>query len=81
MRTVSDLEQRLAHILIRQLRLPDDSVLEPDASLEDLGLDSLSRLSFIAAIEREFDVSVSDRDYETLETFGDALALLERLTR
>jgi acyl carrier protein len=71
----------LAVILVQQLRLPDNSCLTPDARLEDAGLDSLAMLSFIASIEREFDVSVSDRDYETLETFGDALALVDRLTR
>ena len=81
MRTVSDLEQRLSSLLTRQLRLLDESALTPNVTLEDAGLDSLGMLSFIAAIEREFNVSVSDRDYETLRTFGDALVLVDRLTR
>lgn len=80
MRTVWDLEQKLTLILVDQLRLPAESMLSPDARLEDVGLDSLGMLSFIASIEREFDVSVSDRDYESLETVGDVLALVRRLT-
>lgn len=51
------------------------------ALLEDVGLDSLGMLSFIASIERDFGVGISDRDYESLTTFGDAIGLVERLTR
>jgi acyl carrier protein len=75
------LERRLGVILVRQLKLQDESPLLPDASLSDIGLDSLGMLAFIASIEREFGVVVSDRDYEELETFGDAVELLERLSR
>jgi acyl carrier protein len=53
--------------------------LEAETALEEVGLDSLGMLAFIASIEREFGVSISDRDYETLETYGDALALVRRL--
>lgn len=81
MRTVSDLEQKLTAILVRQLRLPDGTTFSHDAELEDAGLDSLGMLSFIAGIERDFGVSISDRDYESLRSFGDAVALVERLTR
>lgn len=81
MRTVSELEQQLTSILIRQLRLAEDAALSHDTLLEDVGLDSLGMLGFIAAIERDFGVGISDRDYESLRTFGDAVALVERLTR
>lgn len=81
MRIVSQLEQSLTVILVRQLRLTEDTVLAHDTVLEDVGLDSLGMLSFIAGIERDFGVAISDRDYESLRTFGDAVALVERLTR
>jgi len=81
LRTVSDLEQRLTAILVRQLRLPDNAMFPHDAQLEDAGLDSLGMLAFIASIERDFGVSISDRDYESLRSFRDAVALVERLTR
>ena len=64
--------------MTRQLKLEDGSTLDPETSLSDAGLDSLGMLAFVASIEREFNVSVSDRDYEGLETFGDALALIRR---
>ncbi len=81
MRTVSELEQQLTAILVRQLRLPEDTSLSPETLLEDVGLDSLGMLSFIAGIERDFGVGISDLDYESLRTFGDAVVLVERLTR
>jgi len=79
--TAGTLERRLGAILVRQLKLADTSTLLPGASLSDVGLDSLGMLAFIAGIEREFGVSVSDRDYEELETFGDAITLVARLAR
>jgi acyl carrier protein len=79
--TADILERRLGVILVRQLKLADTSTLLPGASLSDVGLDSLGMLAFIASIEREFGVSVSDRDYEDLDTFGDAVALVGRLAR
>ena len=81
MRTSNPTHDALAAALVRQLRLPDGAVFTPDTVLDDVGLDSLGMLAFIAAIERDFSVSISDRDYESLRTFGDALALVERLTR
>lgn len=48
--------------------------------LEDVGLDSLGMLSFIASIERDFNVGISDHDYESLTTFGDAIGLVDRLS-
>ena len=80
--TAADLvEHRLAAILVNQLKLPDEAVLAPDALLSDIGLDSLGMLAFVAGLEREFGVTISDRDYEALETFGDAFALVTRLVR
>jgi acyl carrier protein len=77
----SAIEQKLTAILTRQLRLAEDAVPDNDTLLEDVGLDSLGMLAFIASIERDFGVGISDRDYESLRTFGDAVALVERLTR
>ena len=81
MRAASLVEQRLSTILVRQLRLPEGTAFDPGMPLEDAGLDSLGMLAFIASIERDFGVGVSDRDYESLRCFGDAVALVERLTR
>ena len=81
MQTSDALQDRLAVILVRQLKLEVEPSFGPDVSLSDLGLDSLGMLAFIASLEREFDVSISDEDYETLDTFGDALTLVGRLTR
>ena len=71
-----DLELTLAGIIIQQLRLPPDTTISDSNNLEDLGLDSLGMLAFIACIEREFGVGVSDEAYEGLVTFGDALTLV-----
>ncbi|HWC30872.1 MAG TPA: acyl carrier protein [Dehalococcoidia bacterium] len=81
MNTADIVEGRLCVLLTRQLKLEDRSSLAWDVPLSDIGLDSLAMLAFIAGLEREFDISVSDRDYEGLETFGDAVSLVTRLSR
>ena len=81
MTTAETLDRRLVAILTRQLRLDGGTSFLSTVNLSDLGLDSLGMLAFIASIEREFEISVSDRDYESLATFGDAVALICRLRR
>lgn len=81
MTAASAIDQKLTVILARQLRLAEDTVITHDTVLEDVGLDSLGMLAFIAGIERDFGVGISDRDYESLRTFGDAVALVQRLMR
>ena len=81
MRTLADTRTQLTAILVRQLRLPQETTFVDDDTLEDAGLDSLGMLAFIASLERDFDIGISDRDYESLRTFGDAMTLIERLSR
>jgi len=81
MRTLADTRTQLTAILVRQLRLPQETAFDDDDTLEDAGLDSLGMLAFIASLERDFDIGISDRDYESLRTFGDAMTLIERLSR
>jgi acyl carrier protein len=75
------IEHRLTAILVNQLKLPADSALTPGALLSDVGLDSLGMLAFVASLDRDFGITISDSDYEALETFGDAVALVARLAR
>jgi acyl carrier protein len=52
-----DIETRIIQILAEQAVLEPEDV-KPDASLEDLGIDSLGLVESIFSIEEAFDVSV-----------------------
>ena len=46
--------------------------------VDDLGVDSLSRVEIIYACEDKFGVSIPDEDSKNLKTVGDAVAYIER---
>ena len=56
----------------------DPAVITPDATLTDLGLDSLSVVEFVFEIEEELEIEL-DLDDADFETVGEAAALADRL--
>jgi acyl carrier protein len=46
--------------------------------VEDLGVDSLSKCELAIALERVFDIRLSDDDAEQIQTFGDAVSMVQR---
>ncbi|MEM8752381.1 MAG: acyl carrier protein [Pseudomonadota bacterium] len=52
-----DIERKVVDIIAEQAMLKPEDVT-PDASPDDLGLDSLALVEIVFAIEEEFDVSV-----------------------
>jgi acyl carrier protein len=49
----------------------DANGLDPAASLDKLGIDSLSFIEFMFKVEEEFGVSVSDEDLRSIKTLAD----------
>ena len=49
----------------------DPAKLDPAASLDSLGVDSLSFIEFMFKVEEEFGVSVSDDELKTIKTLAD----------
>ena len=50
-----------------------------DSTFVDLGFDSLDEIEFIMALEDEFAIEITDEDAAPCKTFGQALALVQRL--
>ena len=57
----------------------DPEVLADDATLDTLGIDSLDLLEIAVAVEQEFDVEVDAEAFEGVRTFGQAVAVFERM--
>ena len=55
----------------------DASKVSPDATLADLGMDSLSVAELVFDIEDLFSIEINSDDAE-FRTFGDAVALVDR---
>jgi acyl carrier protein len=48
-------------------------------TLREAGIDSLAAIDLIVAIERRLDISFRERDLESLRSFDDLAAAVERL--
>lgn len=67
---------RVAALLVDRFGVPADDIT-PEASFEDLDLDSLDLVEFSLACEEELGVRIEDEEAENLATLGDAVTLLE----
>jgi acyl carrier protein len=72
------LDERVARLIVEQLRAKPAQIV-PDASfIDDLGADSLAIVQLVMAIEEAFDIEIPDADADQLQTIGDAVAYLHQ---
>ena len=63
--------EKVKQMMCEQLGV-DESVIDMNTSFaEDLSADSLDVVELIMAIEGEFDISIDEKDVESLITVGD----------
>ena len=54
----------------------DPEALNPDATLEELDIDSLDMFELSQILQQEFGLEVNPEDFEQVTTLGDAQAVL-----
>lgn len=69
--------QRLQDLLVKRFDIKRED-LDPDASLEALGLDSMGTIDLMFQVEDEFGVTFP-RDTDTLKSVQDVVECIERL--
>ena len=67
---------KVKELLVDKFGVPADEVT-PEATFEDLDLDSLDLVEFALAAEEEMGVRISDEEAEKLATVQDTVDLLE----
>ncbi|HEY1357676.1 MAG TPA: acyl carrier protein [Thermoleophilaceae bacterium] len=61
-------------ILVERVGVPEDNVVnDPDATFEDMGLDSLAFVEIQLAIQQEYGFSIPDEDADKLTTVGQGI--------
>jgi acyl carrier protein len=73
---MSTVYTRTKDLLIDKFGIAAEEV-RPEATFEELDLDSLDLVEFALAAEEEFGVRISDEDAEGFETLGDAVTVVE----
>jgi acyl carrier protein len=74
---MSVIYDRVATLLTNNFGVPAKDIT-PEATFEDLDLDSLDLVEFALAAEEELGVRISDEEAADLETLDDTVKLLER---
>ena len=64
----------LKRILVERVGLNESDVVDdPDATFEDMGLDSLAFVEVQLAMQQEYGFTIPDEDAEKIHTVGEAL--------
>ncbi len=69
--------ERIKKLYLENFDFEEERLL-PEATIEGLGLDSLDRIEFMFALEKEFDIKIPDREV-TLNTIQDMIDVIDRL--
>lgn len=67
-----EIKTKLLKIISEQLKIDKDSI-QPEASLDSLGADSLDRVEIIMNIEETFGLEISDEDSDKFTSLDKAI--------
>lgn len=73
---MSAVYEKVKTLLTDKFGVPEDEI-SPQATFEDLDLDSLDLVEFALAAEEDLGVRITDEEAEDLKTLQDAVTLLE----
>lgn len=74
-----DLDAQVKQLLNQRLGIPPEDILTDARLVDDLGMDSLDAVELAIAMERAFDISVSEDSLGELQTVADVIALVQEL--
>jgi|TARA_Y100000034_G_scaffold136518_1_gene213534 acyl carrier protein len=60
------------------LSLPEETALDPDATFEEFGADSLDILAVVEEVETEFDITLDDEEANLLNTINKVTEYVEK---
>ena len=71
-------EEELIEIIAEEA-LVDRAKLDPNATLEDIGLDSVDLVSVVFAIEEKYGIEIAEDAFSRSDTLAQLLAKIEAL--
>jgi acyl carrier protein len=73
-----DFAARVMKVIAETQHLPLEKVA-PDATFEQLGIDSLDGINIVFALENEFDISIPDDAIKTIKSVPDVIQGVQQL--
>ena len=69
----------LRDILVNRVGLPDEAVVDdPEATFDDMGLDSLAFVEIQLAMQQEYGFEIPDEDAQEITTVGQSIEYVNR---
>ncbi|MBF0620908.1 MAG: acyl carrier protein [Magnetococcales bacterium] len=75
---MSDIQERVAKIVVEQLGVEPDQVKQEANFVDDLGADSLDNVELVMALEEEFGCEIPDEAAEEIRTVAQAVNYIEK---
>ena len=74
---MSAVKDRVIQIIVEKLGVDASEVTEQASFTKDLNADSLDTVELIMEFEKEFNISIPDKQAESIATVNDAIQYLE----
>ena len=71
------IESKIKHILADVFSVEEKEVVPSAELIKDLGADSLDQMEAIMEIEKEFDITIADKDTDGFKTVQDVLTYIK----
>jgi acyl carrier protein len=68
----------IAQVISTRIKIERSKVV-PEASFDDLGLDSLSQIELAFSLKKELGVNISDDELSQISTVSDIMAIANRV--
>lgn len=75
---MSDIETRIREIIAQITKIPINECEAGDNLVTKYGIDSMQRIEIVIALEKAFEISVSDQDAQSLRTLLDFVSLVDK---
>ncbi len=69
--------KKAKEIVMDKLEVSEKEVTSNASFIYDLGADSLDHVELMMEFEKEFNIKIHDNESEKVNTFGDAVTLIE----
>jgi acyl carrier protein len=74
---MSDVEEKVADIIVTQLDVPRDTITPATRLKEDLGVDSIAAFDLVVSIEEIFNIEIDSGSAASIATVGQLIDLIK----
>lgn len=75
---MSEVYEFVKKLLVENMSIDEAKIAEGSNIIEDLGADSLDIMDLVNDIEKKYEISIPQEEYENLKTVGDVVGFVEK---